>query len=137
MTTQERADRQKVMMALRSWMAENDMTRRDVAYTMGITTGHLSTLINANRTPSQEQVDIAQRLMGEAVSSPTRSKKAERPTTKKAPLATTPTPAPRPLTKSEGDLVAGLAKAWLKEHEGASRDEFVEVVRVLSIAVRS
>jgi hypothetical protein len=150
LTTEARAARQKTMMSLRSWMTRNDVSRRDVAGMMGITTGHLSTLINANRTPSEEQVDAAKRLMGgEPVSSTSavakRPRSSATPATKVAHESvssiTTPKisarPNIRPLTESEGNFVATIAKVWLKDHKGASKDEFVEMVRVLSIAIRS
>lgn len=124
-------------MALRAWMTENDVTRPEVASALGITTGHLSTLINANRTPSQRQVDIANEMMGERpaprpVTPPVTLPVSKRPT-KKKPVQAKPL---RPLTKEEGEFVALIAKAWIKDNAGASRAEFVDIVRALSISIR-
>lgn len=138
LTTGQRAERQKVMMALRRWMETNEVSRIEVASRLNITVGHLSTLINANRTPSQEQVDIANELMG---CPPLRHQPPDRrPVTDVRPTAaktkTTSTNL-RPLTKAEGDFVALIAQAWIKETDNATQDDLVEIVRALSIAIRS
>lgn len=145
LSIEERASRQKVMMALRVWMETNDVSRSTVAQSMNITTGHLSTLINANRSASDKQVEIAQLLMsgplGES-SIPLPSEMVLSPAVKKEPR---PRAVPearsyeylRPLTKVEGDFITNVAKTWLDAHKGAPQDEFVAVVRALGIAIRS
>jgi predicted XRE-type DNA-binding protein len=154
MNTQQRAARQRTMMALRQWMELNDVSRGVVAAEMGITKGHLSTLLNANRTPSEAQVQKAKEIMGDVGPAPAgvpimehkkvsmnmlaRSK--PKGATKKPKLVPKKTPKPhnlRPMTKFEADFVATVAKAWIHANKGASQDEFVEIVRALSIGIRS
>lgn len=153
MTTEERASRVKVMMALRSWMDSSGTSRRDVAEVMGITVGHLSTLINANRIPSEEQVAAAKLLMDGAeksaplISDVSAKKSAPNGRSRRKPanpkIEPTITSEPskktglRPLTEAEGGFVASVAKAWLNDHKNATKEEYLEIVRALSVAIRS
>lgn len=142
LSTTDRANRQKSMMALRNWMTENDVPRKDVAELLGITVGHLSTLINANRTPSQEQVDTADTLvmMGSIEACRFNESTRQRPTVEKAPVVekqpVADGPARRPLTKDEADLVAAVVQAWIDGRKDATPEALVEVVRAVSAAIR-
>lgn len=146
LTTQERAERQRAMMSLRSWMEANGVSRQHVADQMGITKGHLSTLINANRTASQEQADMALALVnGGPIPKPKpapRPKKKKPKAEKQAEQKPKPKRAPkpnnlRPMNKFETDFVVTVAKAWIEANPGASQDDLVETVRALSIGIRS
>lgn len=142
MTTAERARRQRVMMTLRSWMEERDIPRSEVAEHFGITVGHLSTLINANRTASAAQVDEALRYMGQDVPISTgtaakmRHKKRPRRSKKELLPSWPSTRIRRPLTTDELRFVQEVAESWIKGNKNASQDEFVNVVRALSLGIR-
>lgn len=148
LTTQERAQRQRAMIALRSWMEKTGISRQEIADQMGITKGHLSTLINANRTASQDQVDLALTLVnGAPPSKPASAPKAKKPKAKKSRAKSKkaePRPTKvakpnnlRPMNKFETDFVITVAKAWIAAHPGGDKDELVEIVRSLSIGIRS
>jgi len=150
MSKQERARRQRVMMKLRSWMEGRGISRREVAAHFGITTGHLSTLINANRTPSEAQVDEAIAFMELGVLAAHASlPKPPKPTARKrikgsktlGPSRPRITPKDtrklRPLTIDEIKFVKEVAESWIKDNGDADQDEFVAVVRALSLGIRS
>lgn len=149
-STQERADRQRIMMGLRSWMERESVPRQEVADSLGITRGHFSTLINANRSATWVQCEKAMVLMDTkfAVSkhvpryeglgvSPIRKRKEMRPEPKKKKKAKKKPIRLRPMTKFEAQFVTDVAKAWIKDNRSASRDRLVEVVRALSIGIRT
>ncbi|MGD9726294.1 MAG: hypothetical protein AB7L09_01460 [Nitrospira sp.] len=145
MDKQERARRQRAMMTLRDWMETNEISRQSVADTMGITRGHLSTLINANRTPSKRQVDIALNMVdGTPIPSPqpdaTKSRRKGKKTTpvrEATPCRTPVDSGLRPLTEFEVNFVTTVAEAWAKSNPNASADQFIHVVRALSIGIRT
>lgn len=154
LTTAERAQRQRVMMKLRSWMEQNKVPRQEIADQLGITRGHLSTLINANRTPTDAQVEIALEIMD--LSGPILPwKKAKKPKAKKPKSKKPKSKKPkveaeephanrrrrtgdlRPLTEFEAKFIAEIARSWISSNKDASQEDFVEVVRALSIGIRS
>jgi len=109
---------------------------------LGITVGHLSTLINANRIATEAQVTRAMDMMGadapiRPTSKPEKSKSPKKPD----PPKVTPTPKGsknlRPLTKFETKFITDIATTWIKENKNASEEELVQVVRALSIGIRS
>ena len=156
LTTKERAGRQRTMMALRSWMDREGVTRRDVALGMGITEGHLRTLLNANRTASEDQCQRALVIMDAKFAphpkDPRRPKdvktlkrrKEMRPEPRKKKKAAEPRitrkPKPnklRPMTQFETKFVTDVATVWIEANPGASKEKLVEVVRALSIGIRT
>jgi len=145
LTTKERAARQRIMMALRKWMEMNDISRQAVADELGITRGHLSTLINANRSATEEHCEKVMILMDAkfAVSKkdPLYKELGVKPLVKRKEMRPEPkkkkTKKLRPLSKFECEFVADVAKAWVKANKNSSQSEFVEVVRALSIGIRS
>lgn len=149
LTTQERARRQKIMMSLRAWMEQQGVSRQEVADALGITRGHLSTLINANRTATNDQCLKALALVdggfipGAGEIKVAKAKKRTRPPAKKKQQPRSEpkkTPKPnklRPLTKFEAAFVQSVAKSWIQENKGASADELVDVVRALANGIRT
>lgn len=150
LTTADRAQRQRVMINLRSWMEVHGVSRQEIADQLGITRGHLSTLINANRTASAEQVEMAERIMEgkAALPRPSKKKAKKKPKPKKKPKAKKPpapskpkaTPKPnklRPMNKFETDFVVTVAKAWIDANKDATQDDLIEIVRALSVGIRS
>lgn len=155
LTTKERAQRQRVMMNLRKWMEENDIHRQDIANAMGVTRGHLSTLINANRIATDDQCRRARELMGDVGPAPAgvpimehkkvsmdllaRSRpKGQKKGKKKPKPKREPKPSKlRPLNKFESQFITEVAKVWIDTNPKATQDEFVEVIRALSIGIRS
>jgi len=154
LSTAERASRQRIMMSLRSWMESEGVTRRDVAAEMDITEGHLRTLLNANRTASEEQCQKARVIMG--VEHPPHPKGPRRPKVVKPAKKTKKDSAPkkkpaaepkitrkakpnklRPMTQFETKFVTDVATAWIEANLGASKEKLVEVVRALSIGIRT
>lgn len=132
------------MMSLRSWMEKNGVSRQHVADEMGITVGHLRTLINANRTASQNQVNIALALINGTPVQQTPQGPKPAPKSRKKTTAQKPKPKRtakpnnlRPMNKFETNFVVTVAKAWIEAHPGADKDELVDVVRALSIGIRS
>ena len=140
------------MMALRSWMDREGVARRDVALGMGITEGHLRTLLNANRTARETQCQVAAAIMGgglvegagEIRVAKKKPKSRDRPRKgKKKPAAepeVTRAQKPnnlRPMTQFETKFVTDVATVWIEANLGASKEELVEVVRALSIGIRS
>lgn len=129
------------MMALRRWMEANDIPRQRVADELGITKGHLSTLINANRTASEEQCQKALVIMDAKFAphpkDPKRPKgvKPIKPKKKTGPKKTKASKL-RPLTKFESKFITDVAKAWIAANKDASQEDFVEIVRALSIGIR-
>ena len=143
-STQERARRQRAMIQLRNWMEKHDVSRKEMAAQMGITKGHLSTLINANRTASLRQVEVALSVVDGSVPRPIPpvSKRAQKPKAK--PDSAKPVSEKvrrpndlRPMNKFETEFVVTVAKAWLDANAGGDRDDFIEIVRALSIGIRS
>jgi len=142
LSTQDHAARQKVMMRLRAWMDQHGVTRQQVAGILGITKGHLSTLLNANRTATERQCLEAESLMGGAST----LKPSEPKVAKKKPKRPKPEPEPkrtpkannlRPLTKLEADFVTTVARSWVKANPDSSPDQFVNIVRALSNGIRT
>ena len=136
-------------MQLRGWMEKNDIPRQEVADFLGITRGHLSTLINANRHCTTDQVAKALELMAcynlanewSSAPSPPKPKPAKpqpQKRVKKAPKRKELTDNNlRPLTKVETSFVKDVAQAWLDANQNSSHGEFTEIVRALSIGIRS
>jgi transcriptional regulator with XRE-family HTH domain len=142
------------MVELRNWFEANGISRKEVAAQLDITVGHLSTLINVNRTPTAVQVDKAMVLMGgvfavsqfdphygeldvEPILSKKKiKKKVKKKATKKVAKKRSKSPL-RAMTKFETKFVTDVAEAWILANKGASRDELVEIVRLLSIGIRS
>lgn len=149
LTKPERARRQRAMIHLRSWMENNGIPRQEIADQFGITRGHLSTLVNANRTATQEQVNLALALVESGSIPPRGVSMREHKRATKRPKKTpkeTPDPRPeksrqpnklRPMTPFETQFVTDVAKAWIDANPGVSKEELVEVVRALSIGIRS
>ena len=152
LSTAERASRQRIMMSLRSWMEREEVTRRDVALGMGITEGHLRTLLNANRTASETQCQLALVIMDakfaphpkdprrpKGVKPLKKRKKDPAPKTAAEPKVTRKAKPNklRPMTQFETKFVTDVATAWIEANLGASKEELVEVVRALSIGIRS
>ena len=140
----ERARRQRAMIEFRNWMEANGVSRREAAAQLDITTGHLSTLINANRTASEAQVDKAREIMGlEGFETLRVLPGAREDLRRKEPKAKKPKPKPskssklRPMTKFEAEFVGDVAKTWIKNNKSASQDELVAIIRALSIGIRS
>jgi len=138
------------MMALSSWLEKNNIPRQEVADALGITRGHLSTLINANRYATEEHCQKALVLMDAkfAISKhdpryedlgvkPLRKRKEMKPEPKKKKKAKKKAQKLRPLNKFECAFVSDVAKAWIKDNKKATQADFVEVVRALSIGIRS
>jgi predicted XRE-type DNA-binding protein len=137
----ERAKRQRVMMKLRAWIDKNSISRQEVADHIGITKGHLSTLINANRTASKPQVEKALKLIDngfELISEPKPVKsRKKRPKSKKVTKRKPPKKKdPRALTKVESDFVKSISQVWVDGHPDASEEEFDRIVNALTIGVR-
>lgn len=141
-----RASREKVFLRLRDWAEKHGVSRRELAETFGITCGHLSTLLNVNRTPSHPQVLLAQKLMGEdapidllvPTSSSRHSSWPEpKPKRKREKRAATPKVELRPLTEFEIKFVTEVAMAWIKTNKDSTQDDLVNVIRALSIGIRS
>ena len=152
LTTKERAGRQRIMMRLRRWLEKREIPRRDVAAELGITVGHLSTLINANRSASEDQCQKALVLMDAkfAVSKHDpryeelgvkpllkRKEKRPEPRPKRKAKKKPKTSKLRSLTKAEAKFISEVAQAWIKDNKGASQNELVDVVRALSIGIRT
>lgn len=149
LTTQERAQRQRVMITLRNWMEKNGVSRQEIADQLGITRGHLSTLINANRTASAKQVDLAEQIMGGTTTRRAPAKKAKpkkkvKPKQTKKAAAPKPKPKPtpkpnklRPMNKFETEFVVKVAKEWIHANPDAQMDDLVEVVQALSVGIRT
>jgi len=156
-TKKERARRQRAMIEFRNWFEANGIHRRDVAAQLGITVGHLSTLINANRTPTAAQAEMVLILMDGTFSIsqsldydeigvepilPANKAKSKAKTMKRAEgskKASTRKSKPplRSMTKFETKFVTDIAEAWILANKGASSDDLVEIVRLLSIGIRS
>ena len=125
-------------------MEQHGISRHEVAAEMGITRGHLSTLLNCNRTPSQAQANLAIELVGGTPAAPPPAKKAK-PKKKRANVRPKQEEPHfpykgnnlRPMNKFETEFVVTVASAWIEAHPGASKDELVDVVRALSIGIRS
>jgi hypothetical protein len=134
LTIKERAKRQRVMMKLRSWMEKNDIPRQDVADNFGITKGHLSTLINANRPATEYQVEKALELIdgGSIVKFRKKRPKSKKVTKRKPPVKKNL----RPLTKVELDFVRSTSQVWINGHPGATEEEFNKIVNALTTGVR-
>ena len=137
------------MMRLRSWLELEGIPRSKVAAAIGITVGHLSTLINANRSATEDQCQKAMVVMDAkfAVSKhdPRYEKLGVKPLLKRKEMRPEPRAKPkvkkpdklRPLNKFECTFVNDVAKAWIKNNRKATQADFVEVVRALSIGIRS
>lgn len=131
------------MINLRSWMETHGIPRQEVADQLGITKGHLSTLINANRTPSERQVEVANQIMNLGGPILPRKPKAKKPKpkAKKKPVSKAKKKPKanklRPLNKFEASFISDVAKSWIAANKNASQDEFVAIVRALSIGIRS
>jgi hypothetical protein len=144
LTIKERAGRHRIMAQLRSWIAKHELERKDIAFQFGITPGHLRTLLNSNRTASEDQCQRALVMMDSrfkphpkapnfpkvAKPLPKKKKKVKRKATRKPNNL-------RPLTKAEGKFVKEVAESWLKVNKNASSDEYIEIVRALGIGIRS
>jgi predicted XRE-type DNA-binding protein len=150
LTKLERSDRHRIMAQFRNWIDQNELDRQDIAVQFGITPGHLRTLLNTNRTASEDQCQKALILMDAkfAVSKhdprykelgvkPLIKRKEMRPEPRKRRKATRKPNNLRPLTKAEGNFIKEVAEAWLGVNKGASQDDYVEIVRALGIGVRS
>ena len=147
LTRPERAGRHRIMAQLRSWIAQNELEREPIAAEFGVTPGHFRTLLNTNRTATEDQCQRAMVMMD--------AKFAPHPMSSNFPVGAKPLlpkkkkkkkPKPRkarrlnnlrPFTKVEGTFVKEVAEAWLNTHKGASQDEYIEVVRALGIGIRS
>ena len=139
------------MIHLRSWMERNGISRQEIADQFGITRGHLSTLINANRTASQDQVNKALALVEAAddlralwgrdvdadLVAPKRLRKEPKKKAEGEPKKVRRPNNLRPMTTFETQFVTDVARAWINANTGASPDEFVKIVRALSIGIRS
>ena len=144
MTKHERAQRQRTMILLRNWMETHGVSRQEVADVMGITLGHFSTLINANRTASQAQVNIATALVqGSPIEATVERPKSTTRVAQKQLRAKNSTAKKvepnklRPMNKFETEFVVTVAKAWIENNLTADQDDLVKVVRALSIGIRS
>jgi hypothetical protein len=137
LTRPERASRVRTMMELRRWMERGGVSRPDVARELRITVGHLSTLINANRMATEEHCQRAVVLMGRRSAAglvPRIRAAVERPLSPRRPPRVSKL---RPLTETEVKFVQEVAEAWIKSNPNATQDDFVGVVRALSIGIRS
>jgi len=130
-------------------MEREKVSRQEVADALGITRGHLSTLINVNRYATERQCEEAMILMDAkfAVSKhdpryeglgveTLRKRKEMRPEPKKK-KAKKKSNRLRAMTKFETQFVTDVAKAWIKDNKSASKERLVEVVRALSIGIRT
>jgi hypothetical protein len=125
-------------------MENHGVSRKDAADYLGITAGHLSTLINVNRTATQAQVDKSREMMGLGVSiypppppiphegppqidepAPKKPRRRRRPNNL------------RPLNEFETRFVESVAKTWIDSNKNATQDDLVDVVRALSIGIRT
>jgi len=132
-------------MALRSWMEANEITRQSVADHLGITKGHYSTLINANRGSTEAHCHAALLLMdrdpedfapaplsdSEHAHEQAAKKKSKRKAKKAKKAAQL-----RPLTEFESKFVTDVATSWINANRGASPEETVKVVKALSTGIR-
>jgi len=148
LTIKDRAQRQRTMMALRRWMERNGLTRQEVAGELDITVGHLSTLINANRTCTEEQSQRALVMMDSAYKPHPKDPafpKGAKPLRKKEPAAKVKPAGKespksnklRPMNAFETQFVVEVAKAWMGANRNASTEEMVEIVRALSVGIRT
>lgn len=137
LTTKERARRQIAMVEFRSWMEDHGVSRQDAADFIGITVGHLSTLINANRISTEAQVNKARRMMGLPIQKPVKTVDDALSDTPRTTRKKRKGNDLRPLTKVEADFIKEVAAVWAKNNKKATQDQFVEVVRALSIGIRS
>ena len=136
-------------MSLRRWMELNDVSRQDVANALGITKGHLSTLVNANRQATEVQCQRAQTIMngglvpepGEAKVAKPRPKSNQRGFGKdngqQSAAGKKKFDKLRPMTEFETKFVTDVAKAWIDANKNADKNDLVEIVRALSIGIRS
>lgn len=146
LTKTERAARHRVMAQFRSWIAKNELEREPIAAEFGITPGHLRTLLNTNRTATEDQCQRAMVMMDAkfaphplAPNFPVGAKPLlpKKPKKKPKPRRTRKPNNLRPLTKAEGKFIKEVAEAWLNANKGASQDDYIEVVRALGIGIRS
>ncbi len=134
------------MAQFRSWIAQNHLDRQAIAVEFGITAGHFRTLLNTNRTATEDQCQKAMILMDAkfAVSKhdPRYEKLGVKPLIKRKEMRPKPRAKRkpnnlRPLTKFEMKFVKELAESWLSNNKSAGPDAYVEMVRAISIGIRS
>lgn len=141
----ERIYRQKVMTTFKHWMNENSVSRAFIAERLGITVGHLSTLLNANRNATANQASTAESFMKNGASRflPSSAIKMPRVKSPRKHRAVGDSPNSthrklRPLTPQETSFVVDVVeKLILDQKKKMSVDALVDVIKALSVGIRS